>query len=940
MIKKILIPIFAFFTSNFVFAQIDSPTNLQVQTINSEYLLLNWDTINSENLKYYIIYQNTSPNAVTEVYTTELGNNDVDYSFLNPIENTTYYLRIRAIDLNDNLSDFSEEVAITWLETPNIISSSIINDSLEVSISAISTAGSFKFYRLYYKNDTISDFILQDSSEFANNLDVILKIPIPENNGFSYKYYISSVDTLNNEYVSEIDTFIIPDNIAPEIPVNLTGENLDKSIKLSWDEILNSYNDFLSYYIYQGTAPNPTTLVDSTTYYFTNQNEFIINGLTNGQIYYLRITAKDKNGNESAYSNEISITPTDITPPEIPQDLSISIGNQQISLSWSPVPNTDADLNGYWVYQGSESGNLATITSTTLTNITVPSLTNNSQYFFAVSSYDLSTNQSALSSELSGIPTELESETNNNFSTANVIDQKIRANLSTNDIDIFKFTGITSSEYDIYTTMPVNKLNGVNDTKIYLFDADTTVLLAQDDNSGTENYSKIRYTVPYDTTYYIKTIGATSNIIGDYQLIIFERKRDKFEINNNFSSASSLSNNSKIDSLSIYPMSDVDIFSFTANECDQLNLYFDSENFNGKIKLYNNNQELLETIDNTDFGDYINHIATYSGIYYASYESSDINNTSTGDYTLNFSIEKPASITNSILINEIQANIFTTNYADSLQFIELYNKGSVFVDLGGLKFSDGINFQFPEYSVLSPKSYFVIAKNQSAFTNFYGFEADYIWTSGTLSNISDTLLFVNQSDSIIDYVIYTNNTPFPQTENSENSSLELTNSEISNMSGTNWHASYLTNGTPKARNSVLSVYTDDIYENNNEITDAKRLMAGRYTLTMSAIEESNNADTVDWFYYKAEAQEKLEINAETNTESFFYYLYVYDSAGALLTANEDSASAKSVDYIFTQNQDIFIKIRAIDNEANYSLEILSNYIPKTTGWKEEFEVLE
>jgi fibronectin type 3 domain-containing protein len=98
------------------------------------------------------------------------------------------------------------------------------------------------------------------------------------------------------------------------IPQNLTAAAGNAQVTLRWNKNTESY--FARYRIYRSTSPNPTTKVDSTTGGITDTIK-VYNGLTNGTIYYFRVTAVDSSGFESAYSNEVSIKPNVPTGPTI-----------------------------------------------------------------------------------------------------------------------------------------------------------------------------------------------------------------------------------------------------------------------------------------------------------------------------------------------------------------------------------------------------------------------------------------------------------------------------------------------------------------------------------------------------------------------------------------------------------------------------------------------
>lgn len=104
-------------------------------------------------------------------------------------------------------------------------------------------------------------------------------------------------------------------NVDPEppaIPANFEAVSSDSRVELSWD--FNKEPDFEGYNLYkanesisnlQDISPvNESIYVDSL---------FVDEEVSNGTTYYYRITAIDLNGNESAPSREIKVTP--FTPP-------------------------------------------------------------------------------------------------------------------------------------------------------------------------------------------------------------------------------------------------------------------------------------------------------------------------------------------------------------------------------------------------------------------------------------------------------------------------------------------------------------------------------------------------------------------------------------------------------------------------------------------------
>ncbi|MFQ5640776.1 MAG: FG-GAP-like repeat-containing protein [bacterium] len=153
-------------------------------------------------------------------------------------------------------------------------------------------------------------------------------------------------------------------DLLPAVPKTLEAEPADQQATLNWN--LNTEIDFLRNRIYGGTAPNPTTVVDSVDG-LPNATK-TISGLSNGTTYFFRITALDASLQESSFSNEINVTPFAlgrITSGEIPADA----GNST-SASWPDFDNDD-DLDLFvtnqnqknFLYSNNGDGSFSKITS-------------------------------------------------------------------------------------------------------------------------------------------------------------------------------------------------------------------------------------------------------------------------------------------------------------------------------------------------------------------------------------------------------------------------------------------------------------------------------------------------------------------------------------------------------------------------------------------------
>ena len=105
---------------------------------------------------------------------------------------------------------------------------------------------------------------------------------------------------------------------------------LAAQIKLAWDA--NGESDLAGYKIYYGTSSKSY----SGSVDVGNVTSYTLTGLTQGQTYYVAVTAYNTSGSESSYSGEVSGVATEPAPP-------VSETPPTVTPSPTPEPTTEPE---------------------------------------------------------------------------------------------------------------------------------------------------------------------------------------------------------------------------------------------------------------------------------------------------------------------------------------------------------------------------------------------------------------------------------------------------------------------------------------------------------------------------------------------------------------------------------------------------------------------
>ena len=149
-----------------------------------------------------------------------------------------------------------------------------------------------------------------------------------------------------------------------------------------------------------------------------------------------------------------------------------------------------------------------------------------------------------------------------------------------------------------------------------------------------------------------------------------------------------------------------------------------------------------------------------------------------------------------VTINEIHYHPALVGEAE---WVELHNQMAVRVDVSGWSFTEGIDFTFPEGSVMEPGDYWVLSSNPS-HASLSGVAQVVGPFAGMLSNGGETLQLRNRHGRIMDELDYGDGEKWPEAADGGGVSLSKIDPEKASGLAANWTWSQEAGGTPGVAN--------------------------------------------------------------------------------------------------------------------------------------------
>ena len=146
-----------------------------------------------------------------------------------------------------------------------------------------------------------------------------------------------------------------------------------------------------------------------------------------------------------------------------------------------------------------------------------------------------------------------------------------------------------------------------------------------------------------------------------------------------------------------------------------------------------------------------------------------------------------------------------------IDYMEIYNAGASDIDLAGMYFTQGVNFEINQNAVVPAGGYLVICENLTNFNQAFPSVTNVVqWESGGLSSGGEDIEIRNSLNEVVIYMDYGTSTPWP--EGLDSVAIELCDLATDYTVASNWrHAANISStvsatlyGSPGADNSCVA----------------------------------------------------------------------------------------------------------------------------------------
>jgi len=360
----------------------DPPSNLQAQE-SSKKIILSWAHKALNTLTGFKIFRK---NKETDSLTYLGSTHETSWVDENPLSDESSLYQIKAIGRDGKESDFSPTLEARTIKGPPPpilmnVEPNIKAAHLKFRAYPGKDAAKFKIYR---QEATTKESVAVATVAAADTLylDKGLK------DDLTYIYALTAIDAKNVEGERskplEVKTFKAPEEIKAE------GGKI-RRVTVSWKThqapVVAGYN------LYRAPEKNGEYKLLAKIEGKSNIVYSDLKGLGDATTYWYRVSAFNKDGLETDFSEAASATTRGVPP--IPQGLTTKEREpRKVSIRWNPVISPEDEIGGYYLYRSNEEkGEYQKIAhlknpKAESHNDQDPPLKDNTTYYYKISSYN------------------------------------------------------------------------------------------------------------------------------------------------------------------------------------------------------------------------------------------------------------------------------------------------------------------------------------------------------------------------------------------------------------------------------------------------------------------------------------------------------------------------------------------------------------------------
>jgi fibronectin type 3 domain-containing protein len=378
-----------------------APTGLAA-TSGSAQVSLTWTVVTGASS--YNVYRSTTSGFTISSSSKIATTTTVSYTDTSVTNGTTYNYAVTALDAGGESPASSQQSATPQVPAPSapiVFTATAGNAQVSLNWWAVTGATSYNIYRSVTSGQQGTKV---GTSSVATYTDTSVT------NGTAYYYEVTALNA-GGESAASAQQSATPQVPIPNVPQGLSATGGVGQVTLTWSAVTGA----TGYSIYSWATGFPS-LASATKIPVSGgtTTTYTQTGLAAGSQYYYEITATNAAGESSQSSPSIAAT---LALPLTPSQFTATNGNGQVSLSWT---GPSSNLNIYWSTSPGVTTTSGTKVSVSGSSYTLSGLSNNTNYYFIMTSTNLA-GESTPTSQITGCPRYFAMSTTSNGLASNYL---------------------------------------------------------------------------------------------------------------------------------------------------------------------------------------------------------------------------------------------------------------------------------------------------------------------------------------------------------------------------------------------------------------------------------------------------------------------------------------------------------------------------------------